>query len=189
MNEHSGAALHAIGLIELNSIAVGVDVADAMAKTARVDILVAKTICPGKFITLIGGDVAAVRQAIDAGLAVLPETVVDHFVIPNVHPSVLPAISGGNVVDPIAAIGVIETYNVATTIEACDAAVKAAQVEPIRMHLAFGIGGKSYVVLTGDVADVNAAVEAGAAVASAKGFLVQCVVIPRPHKQVVEALL
>lgn len=181
--------MHAIGLIELNSIAVGVEVADAMAKTAMVEILTAKTICPGKFITLIGGDVAAVRQAIGAGLEVLPETVVDHFVIPNVHPCVLPAISGGNAVDKVAAIGVIETYNVATTIEACDAAVKAARVEPIRMHLAFGIGGKSYVVLTGDVADVDAAVEAGAAVASAKGFLVQCVVIPRPHRQVVEALL
>jgi microcompartment protein CcmL/EutN len=32
-------------------------------------------------------------------------------------------------------------------------------------------------------------VEAGAAVVSTKGFLIQCVVIPRPHKQVVEALL
>ena len=181
--------MHAIGLIELNSIAVGVEVADAMVKTAMVDILTAKTICPGKFVTLIGGDVAAVRQAVTAGMEVLPEVVVDHFVIPNVHPSVLPAISGGNALGNIAAVGVIETYSVATTIEACDAAVKAAQVEPIRMHLAFGIGGKSYVVLTGDVADVNAAVEAGAAVASEKGLLVQCVVIPRPHKQVVEALL
>jgi microcompartment protein CcmL/EutN len=33
--------MHAIGLIELNSIAVGVEVADAMAKTAMVEILIA----------------------------------------------------------------------------------------------------------------------------------------------------
>lgn len=180
---------HAIGLIELNSIAAGIEVSDKLSKTASVTILFAKSICPGKFIVLIGGDVAAVRQSIAAGLAVLPEVVVDHFIIPNVHPSVLPAISGGTVVEQVEAVGVIETYSVAATIEACDAAVKAAKVEPIRMHLAFGIGGKSYVVLTGEVADVNAAVEVGSAVASDKGFLVQKVVIPRPHRQVVETLL
>jgi microcompartment protein CcmL/EutN len=84
---------------------------------------------------------------------------------------------------------VIETYSVAATIEATDAAVKAASVEPIRMHLAFGIGGKSYVVLTGDVANVNAATEAGAAIASDKGFLVSKVVIPRPSRQLIDQLL
>ena len=180
---------HAIGLIELNSIAIGIDVADTMTKTANVSILVAKSICPGKFIVLIGGDVAVVRQSVEAGLARMPQVVVDHFVIANVHPSVLPAISGGNVIDEVAAVGIIETYSVAASIEACDTAVKAAQVEPIRMHLAFGIGGKSYMVLTGEVADVNAAVEAGARVASEKGFLVQKVVIARPNKQLVQALL
>ena len=69
------------------------------------------------------------------------------------------------------------------------AAVKAAQVEPIRMHLAFGIGGKSYVILTGEVADVIAATKAGAAVASERGFLVSEVVIPRPHQQLIDQLL
>ena len=181
--------MHAIGLIESNSIAKGIEFADVMAKTADVTILVAKSICPGKYIALIGGDVAAVRQSVATGLEVAPEVVVDHFVIPNIHPSILPAISGGTAVDKVNAVGVLETYSVAATIEAADIAVKAASVTPIRMHLAFGIGGKSYVVLTGDVADVNAAITAGAASASEKGLLVQQVVIPRPHKQVIASLL
>ena len=70
-----------------------------------------------------------------------------------------------------------------------DAAVKAASVIPLRMHLAFGIGGKSYVVLSGNVADMNAAVDAGSAVASEKGFLVNRVVIPRPHKQLIDQIM
>lgn len=101
----------------------------------------------------------------------------------------LPAISGGNSIDKVEAMGVIETYSVAATIEAADAAVKAASVIPLRMHLAFGIGGKSYVVLSGNVADMNAAVDAGSAVASEKGFLVNRVVIPRPHKQLIDQIM
>ena len=180
---------HAIGLIETSSIAKGIEAADCMAKTANVQILTAKSICPGKYIVMIGGDVAAVTQSVQAGTSLSPEVVVDSFVIPNVHPSVLPAISGGTSVEKIRAISVIETYSVAATIEATDAAVKAAQVEPIRMHLAFGIGGKSYVVLTGEVADVIAATKAGAAIASERGFLVSEVVIPRPHQDLIDQLL
>jgi len=180
---------HAIGLVEINSIAKGFEVCDAMAKTANVTVLVAKSICPGKYIVMIGGDVAAVRQSVEAGQATAGQTIVDTFVIPNIHPSVLPAISGGNSIDKVEAMGVIETYSVAATIEAADAAVKAASVIPLRMHLAFGIGGKSYVVLSGNVADMNAAVEAGAASASERGFLVSRVVIPRPHQQMIDQIL
>ena len=180
---------HAIGLVEINSIAKGFEVCDAMAKTANVTVLVAKSICPGKYIVMIGGDVAAVRQSVEAGGTTAGSTIVDTFVIPNIHPSVLPAISGGNSIEKVEAMGVIETYSVAATIEAADAAVKAASVIPLRMHLAFGIGGKSYVVLSGNVADMNAAVDVGSAVASEKGFLVNRVVIPRPHKQLIDQIM
>ena len=61
--------LHAIGLVEANSIAKGYELCDIMAKTADVTILVAKSICPGKYIVMIGGDVAAVRQSVEAGQA------------------------------------------------------------------------------------------------------------------------
>jgi len=181
--------LHAIGLVETTSIAKGIEASDAMAKTAAVTILVAKAICPGKYIVMIGGDVAAVQQSVKAGKATAGETIVDEFIIPSIHPSIMPAIAGGNSIGEVRAAGIIETYSVASCIEAADAAVKAASVEPVRMHLAFGIGGKSYVVLTGEVADVEAAVAAGSQVAGDKGMLVQRVVIPRPHQQLIEHLV
>ena len=37
----------AIGVLELNSIARGFEAADDMVKTAAVDLLVAKPVCPG----------------------------------------------------------------------------------------------------------------------------------------------
>jgi microcompartment protein CcmL/EutN len=180
---------HAIGLVEFSSIAKGIEASDVMAKTAEVRILVSKAICPGKYIVLVGGDIAAVQQSVRSATALDGPTVVDHFLIPNIHPSIMPAIGGGNSIGEVLALGIIETYSVAATIEAADAAVKAAKVEPVRMHLAFGIGGKSYVVMTGDVADIEAGVRIGSEVAGSKGMLVQRVVIPRPHKQVIEHLM
>lgn len=181
--------IHAIGLIELTSIAKGIEAADIMAKTANVTVLVAKAICPGKYMVLISGDVSAVEQSVNAGAELGSEKVIDQFIIPNVHPSILPAMGGGNEVTAVKAIGIIETYSVASSIEAADAAVKAGEVEPIRLHIAFGIGGKSYSVVTGEVAAVKAAVAAGSEVAAERGMLVQTVVIPRPHKQVIDSLL
>jgi len=181
--------IHAIGLVELTSIAKGIEAADIMAKTANVTILVSKAICPGKYMVLISGDVSAVEQSVQAGAELGAEMVVDQFIIPNVHPSILPAIGGGNEVVAVKAIGIIETYSVASSIEAADAAVKAGEVEPLRLHIAFGIGGKSYSVVTGEVAAVKAAVAAGSELAAERGLLVQTVVIPRPHQQVIDSLL
>ncbi|HBW34345.1 BMC domain-containing protein [Desulfosporosinus sp. BICA1-9] len=180
--------IHAIGLVELTSIAQGIECADIMVKTADVTILVAKTICPGKYIVMVSGDVSGVQQSVNAGIDLGAETVVDSFVIPNVHPSILPAIGNANRLYDIKALGIIETYSVASLIEAADAAVKAGDVEPMLIHLAFGIGGKSYTVLTGEVASVKAAVEEGSAIASEKGLLIRQVVIPRPAKQLIESL-
>lgn len=54
----------AIGILELTSIAKGMEAGDAMLKSANVNLLVSKTICPGKFLLMLGGDVGAVQQAI-----------------------------------------------------------------------------------------------------------------------------
>ena len=180
--------IHSIGLVEFISIAQGIGCADIMSKTAAVNILVAKTICPGKYIVIVNGDVSSIEQSVNAGVELGAETVVDSFVIPNVHPSILPAISGVSTLKEIKALGIIETYSVASLIEAADAGVKAGDVEPLLLHLAYGIGGKSYTILTGEVASVKAAVEEGSALASEKGLLVRQVVIPRPSKQLIERL-
>lgn len=60
---------------------------------------------------------------------------------------------------------------------------------PLRMHLAFGIGGKSYVVLSGYRRHQRAGLRRGVD-ASERGFLVNRVAIPRhPHQQLIDQLL
>jgi len=179
----------AIGIIETSSIAKGFQIADTVLKTANVEILVNRTICPGKYMVLIGGDVDAVTSSVEAGVRAGAHTVVDHFVIPNVHPAVFPAISGVAHLPELKALGVIESFSVASIIEAADAAVKATPIQLVCIHLAMAIGGKGWVSLTGDVASVEEAVEIAAGVISRKGLLVEKVVIPAPRPEIVREFI
>jgi microcompartment protein CcmL/EutN len=175
----------AIGIIETSSIAKGFEIADTILKAANVQIVVNRTICPGKYMVLIGGDVDAVQASIEAGVKVAAHTLVDQFVIPNVHPSVFPAISGVSHLPELKALGVVEAFSVASIIEAADAAVKASNVQLLTIHLAMAIGGKAFVTMTGDVASVTEAVEVAAAVVQRRGLLVEKVVIPAPRPEIV----
>ncbi|MBJ7221579.1 MULTISPECIES: BMC domain-containing protein [unclassified Brenneria] len=172
---------HAIGVVELSSIAKGMEVADLMMKSARVDLLVCKTLCPGKYLLMIGGDVGAVSQAVRHGEQQSGSLLVDSLILPNIHASVLPALSGLNPVANRQSAGIVETWSAAACIAAADRAVKAANVTLVRVHMAYGIGGKCYLVLTGDIADVSTAVEVAGQSAGEKGLLVYRSVIPRPH--------
>ena len=152
----------AIGLIETSSIAIGFSIADTVLKAANVEIIVNRTICPGKYMVLIGGTVDAVQTSVDAGVRVGAHTVGDHFVISSVHPEVFPAISGVTHLPELKALGVLESFSVASTIQAADAAVKSAPVKLIAIHIAMASGGKAFLTLTGEGAAVLEAIAVGA---------------------------
>jgi microcompartment protein CcmL/EutN len=173
--------IEAIGLVELNSIAAGVMTCDEMVKVAPVILIAAMTICPGKYISLVGGEVSAVDSSVRRGMEVGAQWVVDSLFIPNIHPQVFPAILGTAEVEELRALGVIETFSVASSIIAGDGAAKAAKIQLTDLRLAQGLAGKSFVTMTGDVSDVNAAVGAGVTLIKESGMLVKSVVIPRPH--------
>lgn len=181
--------LNSIGLIELSSIASGMQAADIMLKTSEVKLILCRTICSGKYMVLIGGDVAAVRTAVESAIAVIGFGVIDHFVIPNVHKDIFPAIAGHTGVDMLESLGIIESFSVASLIEGADAAVKAANVKLIEVRLAMALGGKAFVTLTGEVAAVQAAVDAGAHVIAERGLLVNKVVIARPRQELLNEML
>ncbi|MBN2326613.1 MAG: BMC domain-containing protein [Candidatus Omnitrophica bacterium] len=175
----------AIGMIELSSIGIGHEVEDSMLKASSVDLLVARTICSGKYVVIVGGEVADVQSSVDAGLQICEEAIIDHMVIPNVHESVFPALSHTAPISPqkIGALGIVETFTVASILEAADAAAKAADVTLFRIHVAMAVGGKGFLQATGDVSAVKAAVEAASDVAKSRGVLVSRVVIPAPRAE------
>lgn len=173
-----------IGLLELSSIAAGFQAADTMLKAGNVRLLLSRTICSGKYMVVIGGDTAAVSSAVSAGAEAANGCLIDQFVISNLHPDVFIALGRTQPVQPDGALGILESFNVATLLQAADAAVKAASVTLLEVRLAMALGGKAFCTLTGDVASVQAAVAAGRQVIADAGVLVYSVVLSRPHPDV-----
>lgn len=170
----------AIGMIELTSIARGIYATDQMLKIAYVEVVSATPVCPGKYIAIVQGDVAAVESSISAGVAIAGEYLVDSFILPNVHQAVFPAITSTTMPDGIGALGIMESFSLASMITAADAALKAADIQALELRLGSGLGGKAYFTFTGDVAAVEVGVEAGKAIALENGLLVNTEVIPSP---------
>jgi microcompartment protein CcmL/EutN len=179
------ATLNSIGLIEVSSVAMGYLAQDAMLKAADVQLLLARTICSGKYLVVVGGDVAAVSASVEAGAGRCNGSLIEKRVITHVHPDVFPAI-GMSVDIPAGrarALGVVETFSASSVIDVADAAAKCADITLLRIHLAMAIGGKGFVLLTGDIASVEAAVAAGTQVAAEEGILVGRAVIAAPSKE------
>nr|WP_321460493.1 BMC domain-containing protein [uncultured Cohaesibacter sp.] len=175
----------AIGILELSSIAAGYKAEDGMLKAADVKLLVARTICPGKFIVVIGGNVSAVQTALKAGEGLAAGFLVDQIFLPNVDPQLFPALTG-SVETPAAkgkALGIIETFSSSSIVRAGDAAAKAANVSLLRVHIAMAVGGKGFLLLSGDVGAANAAIKAGIEEIRDAGILVNHVVISNASQE------
>jgi len=174
----------AIGVVETLSIPLGVLAGDQMVKTAQVDLVTAQTVCAGKYIVVVSGEVAAVRSSVSAG-----STLVDSLVIPNVDERVVAAMAGACPAEQVEAVGVVETFSLASAISVADISVKAADVDLIEVRLGRGMGGKSYVIITGEVAAVEASVRAAEAGEGLEGLIASSVVIPSPHMDMIRALM
>ena len=171
----------ALALLEFNSIAAGIEAGDAMIKRAPVEQLRSGTVQPGHYLVLVTGDVASVEEAVAAGQETGQAGVRDSLFLPNVHPDVVTALTSPARPQPAPgdALGVIETHTVAAAILAADAGLKGAEVGLLQLRLADGLGGKGLALFKGLVADVEAAVEIGAAAAQKQ--VLRQVVIAQLH--------
>ena len=178
-----------LGMVETSNVVRGIEAADAMLKAAAVELVMNRSICSGKYIALVQGDVGAVQSSVAAGAEVAADALVDDMVLPHVHPSVVPAL--GNVVQPtkLDALGIVETFSVATMLEAADGAAKTSHIDIMELRLAMALGGKAFLTFTGSVAAVTAAVQNAADIARAKGMLVHDTVIAQPRPEIVRDLI
>lgn len=159
-------------------------VADAMVKRATVTLSEAHPITPGKFVVVVAGGEEEVAEAMEAGLEAAAATLVDRLFLPKADPQLAPAMQQTLPPRAVEALGIVETFSVAATVLAADRAVKAAEVLLVQMRLARGLGGKAYFVVSGELDQVEAAVEA-ARVGIHDGMLLATEIIPRPHPDMV----
>ena len=179
----------AIGMIEFKTTPTGILAADHMVKTARVELLEAQTVCPGKYIALIAGELSAVSAAVEAAKGPFFEQYIDSFVLGNPHESIFPALYGTTQVENVNALGILETFDVSSVIVAADIAAKTAIVDLIEVRIAKGMCGKSYLVLTGEVAACEAAIAKAKDAIAEEGMYLDSAVIPNPDEQIIRSVL
>ena len=170
----------ALGMIEFKTVSTGVTAADAMVKTAAVELVEAQTVCPGKYIALITGDLSAVDAAVETAKVQYGEQLIDSFVLGNPHEGIFPAIYGTTHVEHIDAAAIIV---------AADVAAKTSEVELIELRIAKGMCGKSYVFLCGEVSAVEAAISKARASVAEGGMYLDSTVIAHPDPQICKSIL
>ena len=176
----------AIAVVEVDSIAVGILAGDAMVKASPLGSIYTGTVHPGRYVIVVSGDTASVEVAVDTGSSVAGDTLVDLVFLPDVHPLVVDAIiSEADLADCRGdALGVVETMTIAAVIDAADAGVKAANVDVPAVRLADGLGGKGYVLFSGDLADVEAAVDAAVSRGQRADAELRHVIIAQLHDEI-----
>lgn len=179
----------ALGFVEYSTVPTGMVAADKMLKTAKVELLQAQTVCPGKYIVLIRGSLSAVKAAVESGVAEFGSRVIDSFVLGNPHESIYSAITGTSIVGKVDALGILETFSSASIFVAADTAAKTAAVNLMEIRVARGMCGKNYMLISGDLTAVQAAIEAAEKVVSEGGMLLESSVIPNPDKSLWEKLI
>ncbi len=186
----TGRLMHpAIVLLEFDSIALGIEAGDAMAKRAPLATLHSGSVQPGKYLVLAGGTVEDVNEARLAGREVGKAALVDELFLPEVHPEVVAALAGARRPGEREALGVVETRTVAATLAAADGGVKGARVSIMDIRMADGLGGKGYVLFAGEVSAVEAAVDIGVRRLTDPKELVARVVIPQLHPEMRDNLV
>ena len=173
----------AIGVIELKSIPKGVEAADAALKSAGVEMVSSHPSCPGKYEIILTGSISNITAAVSHVTSRFEGYVIDSSVMGRIEEQVISALFGTHAAERTGSLGLIETYSASSAIKAADIAVKTARVEIYDLRVSRGMGGKGVIMLTGDVGDVTAAVEAGANYAKSVSTLSSYTVIASPHKE------
>jgi microcompartment protein CcmL/EutN len=183
------------------------------AKSADVRILGFEATGNENVLIRIAGDVAQIRAALDAALSLAPKLGVAsittgtiprpadgldpmiHF--PNANnplyggrdqllPTDFPTESISNKTMKPQAIGILETQGLTAILEATDAMLKAADVKLVGKEKI----GAAYVtvIVSGDVAAVTAAIDAGKQAVGTLGKIIAAHVIARPHDELTALL-
>ena len=174
-----------LGILELTSIAKGLMVCDLMLKKADVHLLQAGPVGSGKFLICLTGSEADLLEAMEEGRDQAESFLVSWTYIPNLHAQVLSALQGKRSEGiPTDALGILEGRALAALVQAADRAVKTTDVQLLELTFDLDMGGKGYFTLTGNLAEVEAALATAEALLREEGSFIQREILARPHGRI-----
>ncbi len=149
----------AIAALEFDDIAVGIAATDSMLKRAPIAFFKSGTITEGRYLTLLGGTTASVVESADEGVRQAADHLLDHVILPDVHPRLFEGVLGNRRPRGSASVAILETTTVSASIRGAEASLKGTPVELVEIRLAdSGLAGKGTIVLEGTLHDLDAAV-------------------------------
>lgn len=181
----------ALGLVSTGSFPAIVGCADMMLKSAGVALVGYEKIGSGQCTAIVRGSISDVRLAVEAGAETAEKfgQLLSKLVIPRPLPNLEVVLPIGHRLSQLSqsnghsrlsnqAIGLLETRGFPAMVGACDAMLKAADVQ-LASYEKIG-AGLCTAIIRGTVANVAMAVEAGMYEAERIGELNAVMVIPRP---------
>jgi microcompartment protein CcmL/EutN len=175
-------------VVEFKSVARGISVTDAMLKSALVELVIASSFCPGKYLSVLSGQVSALNSALKTAQQLGGMHLNSYEVVPGIDEKVTRAISGDLSELFADAVGIIESPQMASIIGAADVLVDAADVDFIDFRLARGCGVNSYFVFSGTFSAVAEANRQAVKFLEERGALLAFFVMPNPDRQVLRWL-
>ncbi|MEA5504496.1 BMC domain-containing protein [Halotia wernerae UHCC 0503] len=189
----------ALGLVSTASFPAIVGTADMMLKSAGVHLVGYEKIGSGHCTAIIRGGIADVRLAVESGVQTAEQfgQLISSLVIPRPYPNLEIVLPIANRMSKLMqegsysrlsnlAIGLVETRGFPAMVGACDAMLKAADVQ-LAAYEKIG-AGLCTAIIRGSVANVAVAVEAGMYEAERIGELNSVMVIPRPLDELEQTL-
>jgi carbon dioxide concentrating mechanism protein CcmO len=201
-----------LGFIEAPFLSISAMLAQEAANAADVRILGFEATGNENILIRLAGDVSQVRAALDAAESLAPKlgATITTGTIPRPAAGFDPMIHFPNANNPLyggrdqllptdypanpnapktmkpQAIGILETQGLTAILEATDAMLKAADVKLVGKEKI----GAAYVtvVISGDVAAVSAAIDAGKHAVGSLGKVIAAHVIARPHDELAALL-
>ena len=71
--------MNSIGLVEVKNVSKGIVVTDEMLKSAGIVLISSGSVCPGKFVTIVGGELSAIHAAVDRAELIAEDALIDKF--------------------------------------------------------------------------------------------------------------
>lgn len=175
-----------VGFIEIRSIAVGIKATDSLLKKAVVRVLLSQPVSSGKYIIMFDGEVDAVKLSLLDGCEIAGNSVVDSFLLTNIHPAIVSSIQSKPAITTLDALGILETTTCASCIEALDSALKTSDVTLLGLHIGKGISGKAYFIINGEVDEVDSALIAACRIIKNKNTILEKIIIPHATEDLLQ---
>lgn len=145
--------MNTLGIAEFNDIPTGIYNLDKIIKKTNIKIYKSGTTCPGKYFFIVYGDNESIKIAFED-----LEKAKSIKIISGFSKDILEVLLKKRDVKMENSIMIVEYFTIPESISSLDYVLKNTDTKVLKLVLGYGIAGKSYYVITGNISSIKEAV-------------------------------